>query len=143
MLNIILSLYTSYFTHYTCIFLQARISTKMFFFSRIHNFILIVLNKLIYMYVYVNRLVTNAFWAINTMQNRNMGKIVFLRSFACILWSTWGRGKWVLSLWDSYCKSSQILILMCLYSFACFNCFFFLLNYGKTLPAPHPTRDIC
>lgn len=35
----------------------------MFFFSRIHNFILIVLNKLIYMYmyVYVNRLVTNAF----------------------------------------------------------------------------------
>lgn len=34
---------------------------KDIFFSRIYNFILIVLNKLIYMYVYVNRLVTNAF----------------------------------------------------------------------------------
>lgn len=33
----------------------------MFFSSRIHNFILIVFNKFIYMYVYVNRLVTNAY----------------------------------------------------------------------------------
>lgn len=39
----------------------------------------------------------------------------------------------MLSHWDSYCKSSQILILMCLYSFACFNCFF-ILNYGNTPP---------
>lgn len=56
----IVFIYKLFYT-FACIFLQARISTKMFFFSRIHNFVLIVFNKLIYMYVYVNRLVTNAY----------------------------------------------------------------------------------